>query len=106
MGRAARRAQERAERRAKQQAQRSNRSPRASVSVSAPADSTAVQRGSFFRPRWLMDIMSELRKVTWPTRQTTAHLTVVVIVISILCGVLLGAADLGFSWLVERTILR
>ena len=53
-----------------------------------------------------MDIISELRKVTWPTRQEVVHLTTVVIVISILFGIVLGAADLSFSWLIERTVLR
>jgi preprotein translocase subunit SecE len=53
-----------------------------------------------------MDIISELRKVTWPTRQETAHLTVVVIIVSLLFGVVLGGADLFFSWLIEQTILR
>jgi preprotein translocase subunit SecE len=53
-----------------------------------------------------MDILSELRKVTWPTRAETMHLTIVVIVVSILFGVILGGADLIFSWVVEQTILR
>jgi len=53
-----------------------------------------------------MDIISELRKVTWPTRGETVNLTIVVIVISLLFGLVLGAADFGFSWLVEQTILR
>lgn len=106
MGRAARRAQQRAERRARQQGQRAGRAPRTSVSVPTPVDGTVVQRGSFLRPRWLTDITSELRKVTWPTRQTTAYLTMVVVVISVMVGALLGAADIGFGWLIERTILR
>jgi len=53
-----------------------------------------------------MDIISELRKVTWPSRAETIHLTVVVIVVSLLFGVLLGGADLIFSWAVEQTILK
>ncbi len=52
-----------------------------------------------------MDIISELRKVTWPTRQETAHLTLVVLVVSILFGIVLGSADLFFNWLIERTLL-
>ena len=103
MGRAARRAQQRAERRQRQQQARS--APRPTVSAARPQVET-VQRGSFFRPRWATDIISELRKVTWPTRQETAHLTLVVIVVSILFGIVLGGADVGFSWLIEHTILR
>jgi preprotein translocase subunit SecE len=53
-----------------------------------------------------MDIIAELRKVTWPTRQEVFHLTTVVLVVSAIIGVLLGFADIGFSWVVEQTILR
>lgn len=53
-----------------------------------------------------MDIFSELRKVTWPTRQETANLTGVVIIVSLALGVLLGGADLLFGWIVEQTLLR
>jgi preprotein translocase SecE subunit len=103
MGRAARRAQERAERRQRtQQRQTPARSP-----LSAPAAVEDVrQRGSFFKPRWALDVISELRKVTWPSRQEVGHLTVVVIVVSVLVGALMGVADLGFNWIVENTILR
>jgi preprotein translocase subunit SecE len=102
MGRAARRQQERAERR-----QRTQPAPRGIPATASQASSAGGQRrGSFFKPRWLMDIISELRKVTWPTRGETMHLTVVVIIVSILFGILLGSADLFFSWLVEQTILR
>ena len=75
--------------------------------VTAPASAVeSVHRGSLLKPRWAMDIISELRKVTWPTRQETTHLTVVVIIVSILFGIVPGGADVGFSWFVEHTILR
>ncbi|MEZ4553548.1 MAG: preprotein translocase subunit SecE [Dehalococcoidia bacterium] len=103
MGRAARRQQERAERR-----QRTQPAPRGvPAATAAPTPAAAAQRrGSLLKPRWVMDIISELRKVTWPSRAETAHLTIVVIVVSLLFGVLLGGADLIFSWVVEQTILR
>lgn len=103
MGRAARRQQERAERR-----QRTQPAPRGiSAGTAAPLPAGVAQRrGSLFKPRWVMDVLSELRKVTWPSRGETAHLTIVVIVVSLLFGVLLGGADLIFSWVVEQTILR
>lgn len=103
MGRAARRAQQRAERRQRQQASRTA-APRAVVAPSMAVETT--RRGSFLRPRWATDIIGELRKVTWPTRQETAHLTVVVILVSLLFGIVLGTADVGFSWIIENTILR
>ena len=61
---------------------------------------------AFLRPRWLTDIISELRKVTWPTRQETANLTMVVVVVSVAVGLALGGIDLLFNWLIENTLLR
>jgi preprotein translocase subunit SecE len=59
-----------------------------------------------WRPRWVMDIISELRKVVWPSRQDTLHLTVVVLIVSVVIGSFLGGVDLGFAWLVEHVLLR
>ena len=33
-------------------------------------------------PRWAMDIISELRKVTWPKREDVMHLTVVIVIVT------------------------
>ena len=104
MGRAARRAQQRAERRQRQQQARATQ--RSVVTASGTAVDGGQRGGSLLKPRWATDIISELRKVTWPTRQETAHLTLVVIVVSLLIGALLGSADIRFSWLVEHTILQ
>jgi len=59
-----------------------------------------------WRPRWVMDIISELRKVVWPSRPDTMHLTVVVLIVSVVIGLFLGGVDLGFAWLVEHILLR
>ena len=74
------------------------------MSTSSPNE--APRKGSLLKPRWAMDIISELRKVTWPSRREVMNLTVVVLVVSLLLGMLLGLADLGFGWFVEETILR
>jgi preprotein translocase subunit SecE len=104
MGREMRRAQERAERR--QQAQRAMQ-PRRAPSISAPpAPGEVQQRGSLLKPRWATDIISELRKVTWPSRRETANLTGVVIVVSIALGLVLGGADLIFGWLLQQILVR
>jgi preprotein translocase subunit SecE len=60
----------------------------------------------FLRPRWVEDIISELRKVTWPTRQDTTNLTMVVVVVSVAVGLALGGIDLLFNWVIENTLLR
>jgi preprotein translocase subunit SecE len=106
MGREMRRAQQRADRRQqRQQKQSPQRSaPQVSASTSGPGD--APRRGSFFRPRWAMDIISELRKVTWPSRKEVSNLTFVVIVVSVLLGAFLGGADLAFGWLIEQVLLK
>lgn len=50
--------------------------------------------GRFGRLRGnIRDIMSELRKVTWPTREETRNLTIVVIGITAVIGSALGALD-------------
>ena len=59
-----------------------------------------------WRPRFALDIISELRKVSWPTRQDTVHLTVAVVIVTLALGAILGAIDIGFGWLIDNTILR
>jgi len=56
--------------------------------------------------RFIDESWSELKKVTWPTREETVRLTAVVLVVSITIGLLLGGVDLGFNWLVDNTLLR
>jgi preprotein translocase subunit SecE len=67
---------------------------------------TRTGRGSFFRPHWLMEIISELQKVTWPSWEDTRYLTFVVLVVSIAAGLFLGGVDLFFNWLIDNTLLR
>lgn len=43
--------------------------------------------------RFLHEVVSELKKVTWPTREETVKLTVVVIAISLLVGAFIGGLD-------------
>ena len=59
-----------------------------------------------WRPRFVMDIVNELRKVSWPSRQEATHLTFVVAVVTILIGAALGGIDIGFGWLIDNTLLR
>jgi preprotein translocase subunit SecE len=48
--------------------------------------------------RFVRETQSELRKVTWPTREEVIRLTVVVMVLSAVASVLLFAADALFAW--------
>ncbi|MCY4447967.1 MAG: preprotein translocase subunit SecE [Chloroflexi bacterium] len=51
------------------------------------------------------EVWSELTKVTWPSREDAARLTVLVLGVSAVVGVFLALWDLGFSTLVERVFL-
>jgi preprotein translocase SecE subunit len=80
--------------------------PRAAASsAGGTAKGAARGGGAFWRPRFVMDIISELRKVVWPTREETLYLTVVVVVVTLILGAILGAIDIGFGWLIEKTLL-
>ena len=59
-----------------------------------------------WRPRFFMDIINELRKVAWPSREDIIHLTGVVVVVTIILGAVLGAIDIGFGWFIDNTLLR
>ena len=68
----------------------------------------ARERGRLYRwthPRFVGEIIDELRKVVWPSRLETRNLTIVVIVVALAVGALLGTADWGFNRLLERVLL-
>jgi preprotein translocase subunit SecE len=57
-------------------------------------------------PNWITEIWAELRKVTWPTRDETAYLTMVVIVVAVIVGVALGVIDVFFNWLIDHLLFN
>jgi preprotein translocase subunit SecE len=52
--------------------------------------------------RFLIDVRSELTRVTWPTRREVWATTVVVILTSVVFGLYLWIIDLGLSWIMEQ----
>jgi preprotein translocase subunit SecE len=52
--------------------------------------------------RFLIDVRSELARVTWPTRREVWATTVVVILTSLVFGLYLWIIDLGLSWIMEQ----
>jgi len=56
---------------------------------SAPAKKS---RFSFFP-----EVVAELRKAHWPTRQETLRLSIIVLILCAIVGAILGALDLGFT---------
>jgi preprotein translocase subunit SecE len=108
MNRAVRRQQRAQE--AKQKAAAARSGPRVSIpKATAPGRAARAERtrGGLlgWRPRFLMDIISELRKVVWPSREDTLHMAVVVVIVTIIFGAILGAIDIGFGWVIDRTLL-
>jgi len=64
-----------------------------------PTAGEAAPRGGILR--FFGEVISELKKVTWPTRQETIRLTLLVIAVSVAIGVVLGGLDLLFTRLLE-----
>jgi len=59
----------------------------------------AGPRGGVFQ--FFGEVVSELKKVTWPSRQETIRLTLLVIAVSVAIGVVLGVLDLLFTRLLD-----
>ncbi len=76
------------------------------TAAAAEAQKQHLSRYDRFVPRYIRDIISELKKVTWPTREDTTRLTVAVIVVSVVIGLALGGVDIGFNWFIDNTLLR
>ena len=51
--------------------------------------------------RYLAESWSELKKVTWPTREQTRNLTVLVFVISSIVGIFIAAWDILFLGVIK-----
>jgi preprotein translocase subunit SecE len=57
-----------------------------------------------FSFRFFGEVASELRRVTWPTREETFRLTIMVVIVALVVGAFLGLIDIGFSELIERIV--
>lgn len=71
--------------------------PKKSASASAQPKK---RRFTFFS-----DVIGELRKVAWPSREETIRLSLIVIGLCLVMGAVLGGIDFGFSWLVQQVLL-
>lgn len=47
--------------------------------------------------RYLEQTRSELRKVTWPTRDEATNLTIMVVIVLIVMAAILGVVDVAFT---------
>ncbi|OGO33192.1 MAG: preprotein translocase subunit SecE [Chloroflexi bacterium RBG_16_56_11] len=62
-----------------------------------------VTRRKGFRPfSYFAEIINELKKVVWLTRREIVYLTGLVLIVTVIAGIILGALDFGFTELVNR----
>ena len=76
------------------------RPPKPTIERDRPRESDRSAYGSRLdeiKKQWF-DTVAELKKVTWPDKETTKNLTLVVIAISAALGVLLG----GLDWVLQQ----
>jgi preprotein translocase subunit SecE len=66
----------------------------------------AVNKQGKPRFKFVNDIISELKKVTWPTRREATYLTTLVIIFTVAVAIVLGVIDFGFSKLMNVILLR
>lgn len=56
--------------------------------------------------KYLQEVRTELSKVVWPKRNEVIKLTLIVIIISAVVGLYVGALDLAFTKLLEIIVSR
>ena len=52
------------------------------------------------------NIIAELRKVAWPSREEATRLTVIVLVVTVAIAIVLWGVDTAFSEFVDAVLLR
>lgn len=73
------------------------RSAEALAKEDLPMDAAKPSIPAITNPiQFIKEVITELKKVTWPTREETMKLTVVVIVLSVLVGAFVGSLDITF----------
>ncbi len=72
--------------------------------MSNPIVRQAAGRGTS-RFGFIGSIIAELKKVNWPTRQETIKLTVMVLIVAVIMGMVLGAIDYGFTFIIDKLFI-
>lgn len=67
--------------------------------------SNPVTKKSSSRFRFIGDIIAELKKVVWLSRREAAYLTAMVLIVAVSVGIILGALDYGFSFIVDKLFI-
>jgi preprotein translocase subunit SecE len=67
------------------------------------ADPTVNKSGSRFS--FIGETIAELKKVVWLSRREVTYLTALVLIAAITVGIILGAIDFGFSFIVDKLFI-
>ena len=51
---------------------------------------------------FVKEVKSEFNNIVWPTRQETMRLSIIVVFVSVIIGVFVGALDFGFTNAITR----
>jgi preprotein translocase subunit SecE len=76
--------------------------PDSTTTVNKPPVAAARPNGLEALRRYFRESRIELRKVTWPSREQTVNLTIVVVVVCIALALFLGAIDYVFVQLITK----
>ncbi len=69
------------------------------------ADAKAKKPNVFKRiGKFFTDLVSEMKKIVWPSRKQTLNNTLAVVVIVLIAAVVLVGLDLLFGWLLDLLI--
>ena len=79
----------------------------ARASTRRPAPPAAPRAVARINPiTFLQETISELRKAVWPSKEETARLTAIVIVLAVAVGIFLGGLDRFFDFSFVQLIWR
>lgn len=53
---------------------------------------------------YIRDVILELRKVTWPTRDELRGATITVIIFAVICSLFVGAVDFALGYIVRLVL--
>ncbi len=74
------------------------------MSTRIPTTSTRRSGGASVA-RLPREVITELRRVTWPSREEAVRLTIMVLIVSTVVGLFLGGVDYVFNFLMTEFIL-
>ncbi len=66
---------------------------------------TVAKKKGFRLVSYISEIINELKKVVWLNRREVVYLTGLVLLVTVVAGIFLGALDFGFSALVDKFFL-